>query len=227
MCRSAFAAAATVISTPTRHSTSGRALRAQTMRRWPFARCGSCMNGSWHMVWWSRLHPPFSSAGARRRCYLPAIWWRCWTPCARYGAFVRMPRSQPRRNPDSVDPGYLRLLRDGGFTRISFGMQSSVPHVLRTLDRTHNPSNVAADVEAAHRLGLETSVDLIYGAPGESIEDWCDSVRSAIDLGVHHISAYALTVEPHTKMADASPPVRSRLRMMMTRPPNMSLPTSC
>lgn len=69
-------------------------------------------------------------------------------------------------NPDSVDSEYLRILRDGGFTRISFGMQSSVPHVLRTLDRTHNPSNVAADVEAAHRLGLETSVDLIYGAPG-------------------------------------------------------------
>lgn len=105
MCRSAFAAAATVISTPTRHSTSGRALRAQTMRRWPFARCGSCMNGSWHMVWWSRLHPPFSSAGARRRCYLPAIWWRCWTPCARYGAFVRMPRSQPRRIPTRSIPG--------------------------------------------------------------------------------------------------------------------------
>ncbi len=103
-------------------------------------------------------------------------------------------------NPDSVDSEYLRILRDGGFTRISFGMQSSVPHVLRTLDRTHNPSNVAADVEAAHRLGLETSVDLIYGAPGESTEDWCDSVRSAIGLGVHHISAYALTVEPHTKM---------------------------
>lgn len=103
-------------------------------------------------------------------------------------------------NPDTVDAAYIAELADGGFTRISFGMQSAVPHVLATLDRTHTPSNVAAGVDAATMAGLRSSVDLIYGAPGESLEDWRTSVEAALDLGVHHISAYALTVEPTTKM---------------------------
>lgn len=103
-------------------------------------------------------------------------------------------------NPDTVDEAYIAELADGGFTRISFGMQSAVPHVLATLDRTHTPSNVAAGVDAATMVGLRSSVDLIYGAPGESLEDWRTSVEAALDLGVHHISAYALTVEPTTKM---------------------------
>ena len=79
-------------------------------------------------------------------------------------------------------------------------MQSAVPHVLKTLDRTHTPANVAAGVNAANKAGLRSSVDLIYGAPGESLDDWRTSVTTAIDLGVNHISAYALTVEPTTKM---------------------------
>ena len=103
-------------------------------------------------------------------------------------------------NPDTVDEAYIAELADGGFTRISFGMQSAVPHVLATLDRTHTPSNVAAGVDAATMAELRSSVDLIYGAPGESLEDWRTSVEAALDLGVHHISAYALTVEPTTKM---------------------------
>ncbi|OZG60175.1 coproporphyrinogen III oxidase [Bifidobacterium lemurum] len=103
-------------------------------------------------------------------------------------------------NPDTVDADYVKALADGGFTRISFGMQSAVPHVLRTLDRTHTPANVEAGVRAAERAGLRSSVDLIYGAPGESLDDWRESVRTAIELGVDHISAYALTVEPTTKM---------------------------
>ena len=103
-------------------------------------------------------------------------------------------------NPDTVDEAYIAELADGGFTRISFGMQSAVPHVLATLDRTHTPSNVAAGVDAATMAGLRSSVDLIYGAPGESLADWRTSVEAALDLGVHHISAYALTVEPTTKM---------------------------
>ena len=103
-------------------------------------------------------------------------------------------------NPDTVDAATIRTLADGGFTRVSFGMQSAVPHVLRTLDRTHTPANVEAGVRAAEAAGLRSSVDLIYGAPGESLEDWRTSVRTAIDLGVNHISAYALTVEPTTKM---------------------------
>lgn len=103
-------------------------------------------------------------------------------------------------NPDTVDADYIARLADGGFTRISFGMQSAVPHVLRTLDRTHTPANVEAGVRAADDVGLRSSVDLIYGAPGESLDDWRMSVRTAVDLGVDHCSAYALTVEPNTTM---------------------------
>ena len=103
-------------------------------------------------------------------------------------------------NPDTVNADYVKELADGGFNRMSFGMQSAVPSVLKTLDRTHTPANVAAGVEAANAAGMRSSVDLIYGAPGESLDDWRTSVSTAIDLGVNHISAYALTIAPHTKM---------------------------
>ncbi|MFC2696969.1 MAG: radical SAM family heme chaperone HemW [Bifidobacterium dentium] len=103
-------------------------------------------------------------------------------------------------NPDTVNADYVRELADGGFNRISFGMQSAVPHVLKTLDRTHTPENVAAGISAANAAGMRSSVDLIYGAPGESLDDWRTSVNTALDLEVNHISAYALTVAPNTTM---------------------------
>ena len=105
-------------------------------------------------------------------------------------------------NPDSVTPEKMRQYLDAGFNRISFGMQSAVPHVLETLDRTHNPANVAKAVEMARDAGFSSvSVDLIYGTPGESLEDWQRSIESALSLGVDHISAYALIVETGTKLA--------------------------
>ena len=103
-------------------------------------------------------------------------------------------------NPDTVNADYVKELANGGFNRISFGMQSAVPSVLKTLDRTHTPANVAAGIAVANAAGMRSSVDLIYGAPGESLDDWRASVRTAIDLGVNHISAYALTIAPNTKM---------------------------
>jgi len=103
-------------------------------------------------------------------------------------------------NPDSVTPASLQALAAGGFNRISFGMQSAVPHVLATLERTHDPDNVAKAVEAARAAGLKVSVDLIYGTPGESLRDWRTSLDAAIDLGPDHISAYALVVEEGTKL---------------------------
>lgn len=105
-------------------------------------------------------------------------------------------------NPDSVTPEKMRQYLDAGFNRISFGMQSAVPHVLATLDRTHNPANVAKAVEMARDSGFSSvSVDLIYGTPGESLDDWRTSIESALALGVDHISAYALIVETGTKLA--------------------------
>ncbi len=104
-------------------------------------------------------------------------------------------------NPDTVNADYLLALRDGGFNRVSFGMQSAVPSVLATLERTHNPDNVLLGVAAAKALGLNTSVDLIYGAPGETIDEWRQSVEAAIAMQPDHISAYALIVEDGTKLA--------------------------
>ena len=104
-------------------------------------------------------------------------------------------------NPDNVDFEYLRALRAGGFNRVSFGMQSAVPSVLKTLERTHNPENLPIVVDAAKRAGLKTSVDLIYGAPGETLEEWRASLAAAISLEPDHISAYSLIVEDGTKLA--------------------------
>ena len=105
-------------------------------------------------------------------------------------------------NPDSVTPEKMRQYLDAGFNRISFGMQSAVPHVLATLDRTHNPANVAKAVEMVRDSGFSSvSVDLIYGTPEESLDDWRTSIESALALGVDHISAYALIVETGTKLA--------------------------
>lgn len=105
-------------------------------------------------------------------------------------------------NPDSVDPSGLRTLREGGFTRISLGVQSAVPHVLATLDRTHDPERVPQAVRWAREAGFDQlSVDLIYGTPGESLEDWERTLDQAVALEPDHVSAYALIVEDGTAFA--------------------------
>lgn len=104
-------------------------------------------------------------------------------------------------NPDTVTKEKLATLREAGFNRISFGMQSAVPHVLRALDRTHNPENVLKATTWAREVGFqEISVDLIYGTAGESIADWELTVDAALSLPITHISAYALIVENGTKL---------------------------
>lgn len=104
-------------------------------------------------------------------------------------------------NPDTLTEAALHDLAAAGFTRVSVGMQSAVSHVLAALDRSHVPANVAAAVRGARAAGLGVSLDLIYGAPGESLQDWRDSLTAAIDLAPDHLSAYALTVEPGTRLA--------------------------
>ncbi len=104
-------------------------------------------------------------------------------------------------NPDTVDERYLTTLAEAGFTRVSIGMQSAVNSVLKTLDRTHNPDNVAKAVSAAKAAGLQVSLDLIYGTPRETLVDWRESLETAIALEPDHISAYSLIVEDGTKLA--------------------------
>lgn len=106
-------------------------------------------------------------------------------------------------NPDTVTPQYLEALAAGGFTRVSFGMQSAIPAVLVTLDRTHQQKHLVAGVRAARAQGLEVSVDLIYGTPGESLADWRASLDAALELGVDHVSCYALVIEPGTALGRA------------------------
>ncbi|UGS27268.1 radical SAM family heme chaperone HemW [Microbacterium resistens] len=104
-------------------------------------------------------------------------------------------------NPDTVTAPVARELAAAGVTRMSIGMQSAVPHVLAALDRTHRPENVRTAVEAAREAGLSVSVDLIYGAPGETLDDWRASVDAAVALAPDHVSAYALIIEDGTKLA--------------------------
>jgi oxygen-independent coproporphyrinogen-3 oxidase len=105
-------------------------------------------------------------------------------------------------NPESVDQAALGDLRAQGVTRVSFGMQSAVPGVLAVLDRVHQPGRPARCAAWARAAGFEhVSLDLIYGTPGETDADWRRSLEAAIAAGPDHVSAYALTVEPGTRLA--------------------------
>jgi putative oxygen-independent coproporphyrinogen III oxidase len=105
-------------------------------------------------------------------------------------------------NPESVDAAALSELRAQGITRVSFGMQSAVPGVLAILDRVHQPGRPAQCAEWARAAGFEhVSLDLIYGTPGESDADWRCSLDAAVAARPDHVSAYALTVEPGTRLA--------------------------
>jgi putative oxygen-independent coproporphyrinogen III oxidase len=104
-------------------------------------------------------------------------------------------------NPESTSPQLFTALRAAGYTRVSLGMQSVAPHVLATLDRVHSPGRAPAAAREALAAGFEhVNIDLIYGTPGESDDDLSRSVDAAIEGGVDHISAYALTIEEGTAM---------------------------
>jgi len=104
-------------------------------------------------------------------------------------------------NPDSVTAESLAALAAHGVTRVSLGMQSAVGHVLATLDRTHDPGRVPEAVGWARAAGLSVSLDLIYGTPGETLDDWRRSLDAALARRPDHVSAYALVVEPGTRLS--------------------------
>ena len=107
-------------------------------------------------------------------------------------------------NPDSVDAAKLTGYADAGVNRVSIGVQSMRMHVLASLGRTHDPDNVARAVDAVRAAGIERlNVDLIYGAPGERVDDWLTTLEAALALAPTHVSAYALTVEPGTPLGMA------------------------
>jgi putative oxygen-independent coproporphyrinogen III oxidase len=103
-------------------------------------------------------------------------------------------------NPDTLTQESAAALVAQGVTRFSIGMQSAVPRVLSLLDRSHNPAAVAVAVAAARSAGAAVSVDVIYGTPGETREEWAETLRAAIALDTDHISAYSLIIEPGTAL---------------------------
>jgi oxygen-independent coproporphyrinogen-3 oxidase len=106
-------------------------------------------------------------------------------------------------NPDDVTLEMMQVYRGAGVTRVSIGVQSMVQHVLGILGRTHDPSNVVRAIDAVRGAGIPTfNLDLIYGSVGESVEDWAATVRAALELDPPHVSAYGLTVEAGTPLAD-------------------------
>jgi putative oxygen-independent coproporphyrinogen III oxidase len=105
-------------------------------------------------------------------------------------------------NPDTVTEELLTHYRAAGVNRVSFGVQSMVPSVLDALGRTHDPANVVAAVHAAQAVGFDSfNVDLIYGAAGETLDQWRATLDAVLALDPPHISAYGLTVEPGTPLA--------------------------
>lgn len=105
-------------------------------------------------------------------------------------------------NPESVDEKYLVELAEGGFNRISFGMQSARKHVLEVLERGHTPGRPEQCVRWAYDAGFEqVNLDLIYGTPGETDDDWRASLEAVIGAYPDHVSAYSLIVEDGTRLA--------------------------
>lgn len=106
-------------------------------------------------------------------------------------------------NPDDVDEELVTSYRAGGVTRLSFGVQSTSPHVLRALGRSHDRDNVHRAVELARAAGFTSfNLDVIYGGAGETLEDWKATLADVVAMDPPHVSAYALTVEAGTPLAD-------------------------
>ncbi len=116
-------------------------------------------------------------------------------------------------NPEDAGPDRLAAYRQAGVTRISLGVQSTVPHVLKGLGRRHGHDAVAGAAEAVAGAGFESwGMDLIIGGAGETDDDWEQSLHGVLGLAPAppHISAYSLTVEPGTRLADPAGPASRR-----------------
>jgi putative oxygen-independent coproporphyrinogen III oxidase len=106
-------------------------------------------------------------------------------------------------NPETVTEERLAGYAAAGVTRISLGVQSLVPSVLAALGREHDPADVGRAVAAVQAVGFASwNLDVIYGAAGETADDWRRTLDGVLAFGPPHVSAYALTVEPGTPLAD-------------------------
>ncbi len=106
-------------------------------------------------------------------------------------------------NPGTVNVAYLRAVRGWGVNRLSFGAQSAIPAELKLLGREHDWRSVEAAVQAARDAGFDNvNLDLIFGLPDQSLQDWQHTLRTALALAPDHISLYALSIEPGTPLHD-------------------------
>lgn len=107
-------------------------------------------------------------------------------------------------NPDNLTKEYLAALKNTPVNRLSIGIQSFQDKDLQYMNRAHNAKEADYAVKAAQDMGLENiSIDLIYGTPTMTDNEWLQNIKTALALNVMHISSYALTVEPKTALAFA------------------------
>lgn len=104
-------------------------------------------------------------------------------------------------NPNDLDLAYLTAIHAAGANRLSIGMQSANPAELRLYHRRHDHATTISAVQAARRAGFDNlNLDLIYGAPGQTLVDWANTLRAALALEPDHISLYALGLEEGTQL---------------------------
>ncbi|RXR24658.1 radical SAM family heme chaperone HemW [Flavobacterium stagni] len=113
---------------------------------------------------------------------------------------VEHPEITLEANPDDLTPDYLHALAQTPVNRLSIGVQSFFEEDLRLMNRAHNAQEALASLQLATTLFDNITLDLIYGIPGLTNEKWLANIQTALDLGVSHISSYALTVEPKTAL---------------------------
>ncbi|MBA4062702.1 MAG: coproporphyrinogen III oxidase [Isosphaera sp.] len=135
--------------------------------------------------------PTYPGVGQLRRLLAALDWWLPLLPGGEFSV---------ESTPDSLTDEKAALLAEFGVTRVSLGVQSFRPESLAALDRRHTAADIPRAVEAVrrHRMGL--SLDLIFAAPGSTVESWAADLAAAVALGPDHVSTYGLTYETGTPL---------------------------
>src|SRR5262249_47923431 len=102
--------------------------------------------------------------------------------------------------PESIDANKVAVLARHGVNRISIGAQSFHPHLLRVLERIHDPTDVPRAVDCAKQSIAQVSLDLIFGVPGQTLQDWDADMKQALSLEPDHLATYGLTYEKGTRL---------------------------
>ncbi|OAI54808.1 coproporphyrinogen III oxidase [Planctomycetaceae bacterium SCGC AG-212-F19] len=118
----------------------------------------------------------------------------CWLPLCAGGEF------SIETTPESLDPAKVAVLARHGVNRVSIGAQSFHPHLLHTLERIHDPDAIGRAVACVRKAISNVSLDLIFGVPGQSLDEWDADLRRALAFGPDHLATYGLTYEKGTPL---------------------------